>query len=234
MFGTLISSRPASERTLAQTTISVTLHAALILGAIHVTEGAAAVVTRHLTDTTALFIRPLDPPRVITEPSHTPPDATIQAPPGFLTITPPNSIPTGIPPVDLGENFDPSRFTGIGAENGAPPWGVSPGGSGDSVVSAQSFTQEMVDEPVQYLGGGDPVFPPTLRAAGIAGRVTMQFVVDPSGRVEPGSVEIVSSTSVGFEAAAREAILRARFTPAKIRGRAVRQLVRQGMVFEIG
>ena len=64
MFGTLISSQPASERTLAQSVFSVTLHAALILGAIHVTEGAAAVVKRQLTDTTALFIRPPDPPRV--------------------------------------------------------------------------------------------------------------------------------------------------------------------------
>ena len=162
-----------------------------------------------------------------------PPDATTAAPPEFLTVAPPTTIPTGIPPVDLGESFDPSRYTGIGAENGAPAWSASPGGSGDSTVTAQSFTQGMVDDPVEYLGGGDPVFPPALRAAGIAGRVTMQFVVDANGRVEPQSVEIVSSTSVGFEAAAHEAILRARFTPAKIRGRAVPQLVRQGMVFEL-
>ena len=71
------------------------------------------------------------------------------------------------------------------------------------------------------------------RKSGVAGEVTLQFVVNADGKVEPASVRVISSTLYGFEAAAREAILRARFEPATIRGKEVRQLVQQRVRFEV-
>jgi|CXWL01.1.fsa_nt_gi protein TonB len=233
MFGTLIESQPATERSLGQTLFSLTVHGALLIGAVHATQGAAAEVRARLVDSTALYIRPIDPVVVV----HTAPAITtssaVPAGPTFQTTTPPLDIPIGIPPIDLGQSFDPSRFTGVGTEG--PPRPLI--GSGDAVdpgaIGSGQFSQLEVDVPVHYLGGGEPVYPPALRQSGVAGEVTLQFVVSDGGKVEPGSLRVISSTLYGFEAAAREAILRARFEPATIRGKPVRQLVQQRVRFEV-
>lgn len=231
MFGTLIDSKPVSERSLRQALLSLLIHGGLLVGAVRATRGAAEEVRARLVDGAAVFIRPVEPKpptAVDAKPSSATPSVTTG--PSFQTITPPTGIPFGIPPVDLGESFDPSRFTGVGRESGAP---------GDLVPAApemtpRDYTQDEVDDPVRYLGGGDPVFPPALRDAGISGRVVMQFVVDTTGRVEPRSVRILTSSRYGFEQAARDAIGRARFEPARVRGHAVRQLVQQAVVFSVG
>ncbi len=49
-----------------------------------------------------------------------------------------------------------------------------------------------------------------------------QFVINKEGRVEPGSVEIVSSSDDAFAAAARRIVSTMRFSPAKSRGHTVR------------
>ena len=233
MFGTLIESKPVTERSLGQTLFSLTVHGALLVGAVHATQGAAAEVRARLVDSTAVYIRPIDP----AEAMHAAPAATSSsaapAGPTFQTVTPPLDIPIGIPPVDLGESFDPSRFTGTGTEGPVQPL-VGSGAAGDpGAIGSGQFSSLEVDVPVHYLGGGEPVYPPALRKSGVAGEVTMQFVVNADGRVELASVRVISSTLYGFEAAAREAILRARFEPATIRGKAVRQLVQQRVRFEV-
>jgi TonB family protein len=68
---------------------------------------------------------------------------------------------------------------------------------------------------------------------GVSGRVVVLFVVDTLGTVEPGSLRVLSSTHAAFEAAAREAVLKSRFQPARIRGRPVRQLVQQPLSFHV-
>ncbi|MBK6495580.1 MAG: energy transducer TonB [Gemmatimonadetes bacterium] len=233
MFGTLIESKPATERSLGQTLFSLTVHGALLVGAVHATQGAAAEVRVRLVDSTAVYIRPVDPPEVV----HAAPAATSPSPlpaePTFETVTAPIDIPIGIPPIDLGQSFDPSRFTGVGREGPVqPPVGIGAAGDPGSIGSGQ-FSSLEVDVPVRYIGGGEPVYPPALRKSGVAGEVTLQFVVNADGKVEPASVRVISSTLYGFEAAAREAILRARFEPATIRGKAVRQLVQQRVRFEV-
>jgi len=66
------------------------------------------------------------------------------------------------------------------------------------------------------------VYPPMLRDAGVTGQTVLQFVIDENGRVEPGSVEVVSSSDDQFAAAARRVVSSMRFSPAKIHGRTVR------------
>jgi protein TonB len=232
MFGTLIESQPPTERSLGQTIFSLTLHGALLIGAVRATQGAAAEVRARRVDSTAVFIRPLEQPEVAHAATPTAASA-VPAGPTFQTTTPPLDIPIGIPPVDLGDSFDPSRFTGVGSEGPVRPM-IGSGATGDpGPIGSGEFSRLEVDVPVLYLGGGEPVYPPALRQSGVAGEVTLQFVVGAGGKVEAGSVKMISSTSPGFEAAAREAILRARFEPATIRGKAVRQLVQQKVLFNI-
>ena len=152
-------------------------------------------------------------------------------PQGFQTLVPPKDIPTAIPPVNLNEKFDPKDFSGKGVEGGIATGVV--GGTGP-VIPGASYTMDQVDEQVKYVGGGDPKYPAALRQVGIEGTVELRFIVAADGKVEAGSITVLSSSTKAFEDPAIEAIKRARFTPAKIRGAAVRQLVQQAVKFQIG
>ncbi len=78
-----------------------------------------------------------------------------------------------------------------------------------------------------------PVYPDSLRAAGIGGEVHAEFVVDTLGHVEPDMVTITSATDPAFAFAVRTALPNMRFAPAEIGGRHVKQLVQQPFTFEI-
>jgi TonB family protein len=142
-------------------------------------------------------------------------------------ITPPTELPIPIPPVDPGQPFD-----GVRVRRQWEP-GPCPAGCGSTAPVDSVFLAEAVDLPASIRWQPNPVYPASLRAAGISGRVTLQFTVDTLGRIEPGSVGSVESTQPAFERAAVAAIEASRFSPARIRGRPVRQLVRQTISFRI-
>lgn len=77
-------------------------------------------------------------------------------------------------------------------------------------------------------------FPPSLFAAGVQGLVIAEFVVDTAGRVEDGTVGIVSSTDALFTSAVRVALNTASYVPALKAGKPVRQLVQQPFQFTPG
>jgi protein TonB len=76
-------------------------------------------------------------------------------------------------------------------------------------------------------------FPPPLFAARLPGVVVAEFVVDSVGRVEDGTLGIVSSTAPWFTDAVRVALETASYVPAMKDGRPVRQLVQQRFQFDI-
>ncbi len=76
-------------------------------------------------------------------------------------------------------------------------------------------------------------YPPALRAARIQGRVVLQFIVDTLGRAEPTSVQPVESPHDSLTYAARRMVLGCEFTPTRVRGRAVRVLVRLPLDFKL-
>jgi TonB family protein len=58
-------------------------------------------------------------------------------------------------------------------------------------------------------------------------------VIDTLGRVEPASVQVLESSHSGFEDPAMQAVLRARFNPARLGETPVRQLTRQRISFKL-
>jgi len=94
-------------------------------------------------------------------------------------------------------------------------------------------SEDQVDEPARPTERPEPEYPPILRAAGFGGDVVIEFVVDTIGQVEPGSARILAASHREFALSATTAIHRWRFVPAVVRGRYVRQLVRQRLVFRI-
>src|SRR2546425_1931042 len=87
------------------------------------------------------------------------------------------------------------------------------------------LTESMVDERPVLLSGPALEYPNLLRQAGIQGRVLVRAIIDTTGRAEPGSVQVVESPHPGFDHAARNALLQARFRGGRFRGRAVRVLI---------
>lgn len=116
---------------------------------------------------------------------------------------------------------------------------------------SQPYFEYQIDEPVQMApGSGYPTYPAVQKAAGIEGVVLAQYIVGADGVVEAGSFKMLKGTIGGldgpakattgsdgdvaaFETAVREAMITMRFTPGKLHGRPVRQLVQQPFVFAL-
>ncbi len=237
MFENLIESKPKKERSWKQMILSAIVHSLMFVGAIYATKGAAEVVQKVKSDSLDVFVSDAPPPPP-PPPAPPPPDAVVVTNPpplGFQTITPPRDIPTTIPPIDLTQKFDAKDYSGRGVEGGISTGIV--GGSGpvitNSVVVAEVFRQDEVEEPATRTGGPDPRYPEGMKAVGIEGNVLLEFVVGTNGRAEAGSIKVLSSTNKMFEAEAIRVIQQSRFSPAKMRGTAVRQVVQQNVRFQL-
>ncbi|MEO8294220.1 MAG: energy transducer TonB [Gemmatimonadota bacterium] len=232
MFDTLIESKPKKQRTAGQTVFSVIIHGLLIAGAVRITAGAAEAALNAPKDTTLVFLTPPTPTPPPPEPP--PEDQVVSAnppPKGFQTIVAPTEIPTQIPPVNLSDRaLDPRDFTGKGVEGGIAAGVI--GGTGP-VEIGQTFLEAQVDDPPQLISSGPQMFPPAMRAAGIAGRVTMQFVVDMTGHVEASSFKVLNTTHQAFVEPAKQMLLKSVFKPGKVKGEPVRVLVQQVINFTI-
>lgn len=99
--------------------------------------------------------------------------------------------------------------------------------------SSPVFEEGKVEQPPQVVSGPPLVYPVMLRNAGVTGRVVLSLIVDTTGRAEPRSITVLQSPHTGFNAAATDWALGARFRPARLHGHAVRTLVRLPIDFKI-
>lgn len=232
MFDNLVVSNPRKKKVrdrLPSALLSIVLHTGLIYWAVAATmigdtgEGDAPV------DTTLVFLQEQEE-----EPEPEPEQpviARLNPPPmGFQTMTVPIEIPTEIPPIDLSQRFDPRDFSGIGVEGGIFE-GVQ-GGTGPVDLN-QTFVEAMVDERPENISCPPQNYPELLRQAGIEGTVLVQAVIDTTGHVEEGSVQIIRSDHAQFDRPARAMLQRCVYRPGRIRGRPVRVLVQQPITFSI-
>jgi TonB family protein len=112
------------------------------------------------------------------------------------------------------------------------PWGTADDVRvSDATGGGGPWTASAVEEPPVLLAGPSLIYPEWLRARSIEGRVVVEIVIDTLGRPEPAGLGLVESSHPGFEAAARDFVLGARFRPGRSHGRAVRVLVRVPIAF---
>jgi TonB family protein len=78
-----------------------------------------------------------------------------------------------------------------------------------------------------------PAYPDSLYREQVPGHVLVEFVVDTTGLVMPESISGISSTHPLFTDAVRRALHNARFHPATIADKKVRQLVQLPVKFEL-
>jgi TonB family protein len=157
-----------------------------------------------------------------------------------LQLHAPTTVPDRIPDPDpSAQPVSDSMYSGIGrvgdvigdpAPTPAPPTGATTGDpappsyGGDYVYETAEEMPEMsnVRDVARLL---ERNYPPVLRDAGVGARVTLEMVVDETGRVRPGSVRVVSATHDEFTEPSVRVAERFRFRPARVGDRAVPVLV---------
>ena len=195
----------------ASTAVSLTTHVVLVVAALWATADGHPPPPR--------------PPIIIELPPGGPIDGLVRPAPEVPhidgeVVLPPIEIPTvGREDVGVARPVFDARLL---------PGPVVPGtplGAGDPLDAS------LVEQLPVRLAGPVPAYPELLRQAGVQGRVVLEAVVDTAGRVESGSILVVSAAHPGLGAPARQALAATLFRPARVRGRAVRVRVRIPMDF---
>ena len=220
MFETLIESKKQTDKKFfGLGFVSLMLHGGFIAGAIFATVKAGQSDTKVHVDTTMVLLQ---------EQQQKPPEqqpVQLDIPlKGFQTVVAPTVIPTDIPPIDLNQKFNAADYSGSGVEGGL---------ASGAVPTNDVYLESVVDSKPDRLAGPSPAYPEILRTAGIQGRVRVQFVVDTTGRAEPGTIRVVETPNPGFNELVKNAVLRSQFRPGRVRGRAVRVLTELPFDFKI-
>jgi len=229
MLNRLLESKPQFARNGIGTAASTAIHIVIITVAAYMTTAAAAlqsssrekIIPLHFHSSARLTREVRNPPARLQSTS-----AGASAP-RFTSPT----ISARIPAIDI--PLGSSQMDDFTEGLRGPGTGDIPA-TGLTSRPDNTYNAMEVEVPASPLAGSEvPVYPPSLRAAGIEGRVVTEFVVDARGRAPSESIRIISSTNDLFSASVKHALERMRFSPAKIGGKSVPQLVQQLFVFRL-
>ena len=159
----------------------------------------------------------------------------------------PTKVPVAIPAIDLSAASTisdvvapPAAASEYGSAAGSAVGNAGIGGSATgsaaglgSGAAGGAYAENQVERIVEVTRAAAPRFPEALRNSGIEGEVHVRYIVGTNGRVEPGSIRIVDSPHRLFGESVQTALLEARYRPAEVGGRSVRQLVAQSFSFRI-
>lgn len=245
MFNKLVASEGRKTKALSPTTlvVSILAHVGILGGAAYASEHTE--VGKKMKEEVVQYMeveqqKPPEPEPPKPEPPPPPPPEEKAPPPvakGFQELVPPENPPPKIPDVDPNQKaVDVKDFTGVGVaggtskgvEGGTPQNMANkeeqPGGEAPIDVSLAEEKPKLTNAAeVQRLL--QRLYPPLLRDAGITGQATIKFVVDAEGRVDPGTISVVSATHDAFGEASTKVGEKLKFKPAKVGGRPVPVLV---------
>jgi protein TonB len=166
-------------------------------------------------------------------PAHGPPPPTAPAAPGAPAavpmpvpgpVLPPIDVPPGVAwPATAADPFPGLPGTALPTDPVGPP----------PMPSAPPMDVRTVEEPPILLSYPAPGYPELLRRAGVEGQVTVEAVLDTTGRAERASLRIVSSTHALFVPPATVLVLGSRYRPARFGGKAVRVRVQIPVTFAL-
>ncbi|MCB1125483.1 MAG: energy transducer TonB [Verrucomicrobiae bacterium] len=141
---------------------------------------------------------------------------------------PPPALADAPQPMNLSVSLDVAFGSG-GAYAGAMPGGLPTAGTGAAGLSA--FDVAELEKRPELLAAVSPVYPATLRQAGVEGSVSVVFVLDEDGHVQDPRVERASRAE--FEKPALDALRKWRFRPGMKDGQPVRTFMRQPIRFSL-
>jgi TonB family protein len=213
--------RSVAGQTLLWAAPSVLAHS-LVIAALAL-PFAPAVTDRPFNE--VIFLAPLLPRQDAQQPA----DAATGpggSPLGWTDLT---SIATG-----AGIGLGTAIGSGIGRGEGNVTGPIVTSDSVSAPAAGDEHVYQAVDVDREVTRESDavaPVYPEELRIAGVQGAVTVEFVVDTTGRVQNGSFHIIGTTHASFATAVRSAASGMHFRPAVRGGQLVRQQVIQSFQF---
>lgn len=219
-------------------TASVIVHCLLVIGAFSVASATPETFSKPESKT-LLYVAPPQPPTLQVTPTtsvggssvaHSEQRLVMPTMPSLDNITIDVQAVSLDIPIDMSVRDFSRRNAGNGAgsESGGGGYGTASTGSGGILSDLQ------VDKQVVALSGyRTPRYPEAMRSMGIETTITAQFVVDTLGRIETSSLEFRDASYPQFFPAVRDALANARFRPAEVNGKRVRQLVMQSFVFSL-
>lgn len=224
MFNNLLESKPQKPKTTGSTVMSLLFHTGVIVFAIQATLQATQEKEKVEEKVNFVEVKKDEPP-----PPKPPPQEAPPPPQSFQVLTAPVNIPNVLPDIDLTAKLtNEADFSGKGVQSAKATQAVA------APVGDQPYFEFMVEKPVAEASNTQrPRYPDILKSAGVEGEVLAQFVVDTTGRVEPGSFKVLKTSHALFETAVRAALPGMRFIPAEVGNKRVRQLVQQPFVFAI-
>ena len=223
MFDVLMGSRLRPRVRPGQGFLVAVLHGAMVAGVVRGVAVPPVNAPDPRVDTTVFVV---EPPVFPPSPPVFGEEAMVSTTP-FETLPVPLAMPDDLPPLTIGPALDPERIRrALAGETAGSPAGL-PG------LAERTAGAGEVDVPAAAIHQPSPRYPPALRLAGIEGRVLVEFIIDSTGHLEPGSSKVLESSHRGFEAAALETLERSLFRPARIAGRPVRQRTLQAVAFRI-
>lgn len=236
----LESGRAPTRRGPAVLVLSVTLHSVAIAGAVVATAWPARArpIDDRVTRTVYIAPRRTPPPAPPTPTSPSAPrleHPPLPAPPSAPVLPTLDIVPTELS--EIAPDREPTPADALFARQVSIAGGDPHSATNDATLASGAgapISARSVDRAVIAMHGNrSPRYPDLLRFAGVEGRVMVRFVVDTAGRVERGSVTVVASNRDEFSLSVREALRQARFAPAELAGRRVRQLVEQPFEFRL-
>ena len=230
MLNVLLESRAPRARRVRGTMASAVAHGALIAGAVALTMPGPVKAT-SAPDREAVYIMPPPRPDHPAEPRGSVRSGGPTEDWHLPTIPMPRFTPDSIPPIDVGPALphDDVVIGGPGVSTASPIGEASGLASGGSAVD-----EHLVDRAPRLLGRAlEPTYPPSLREAGVQGRVVVQFVVDTLGRAELSDLQVVDTPHPLFVDAVRSALARYRFSVGEAGGRKVRTRVQMPFEFTL-
>lgn len=227
MFEVLVESGVGRSGSLGPRVVSLSIHAVgLIAGGLGWRQAVTETVRKPEPVTIDIYQepRPTTPAGAETNGGSEPAASPLPRP------SAPIMAPTSIPPVtpDLpGTDAATSPQTLVRREL----WGNR--GVRDYGPADSTYLAGEVDQAVTVLKAVPPEYPRVMAAAGLSGEVRVEFVVDTTGKCEPRSARVVTSTAQAFEGPAIDAVVATVYRAARVRGQAVRQLVQQRVTFRL-
>jgi TonB family protein len=231
MLGVLLESSARRQRRAGGAALSVATHLAIIAFITMTTVRVAPARPKLDPATTVHFAAPKTVSRPV---AHVVTDQRSSGPvlrlPDVLHVDVPRTIPTSLPPIDIGRAMPPGEIV-IGG-NGDPDGGARPRGilDGERPASTDWRGTELL---MRIVTTAKPRYPERLRELGIEGTVVVRFTVDTTGRVDTKSAQIVSTTNPLFSRAVLDALDGFRFKPAEVGSRHVAALAEMPFEFKI-
>ncbi len=91
----------------------------------------------------------------------------------------------------------------------------------------------VVDVPRRVVSCPPALYPMTMQATGYDGVVTLDFVIDTTGRADTASIRLVAADHPAFVTSARSALRRCRFVPGRLAGRPIATRNRMTFTFTV-